>query len=189
MGIINRFLLFFYALAIGVLAIGALAACLKALPERIWSNELSYAFMQQECLTAAAVFLALSLYFVGYCFFSGKSSDSAASGEVIVVKGGAGDVRVSVDAVRNLAEREARAVPSVRDAKVRIRTASSEDCPFRVEAHLILLMGANVPQVSHAVTENIKAQIRHTMDFSDVPVTVTVSDISNAPGEKRKRVV
>ena len=166
MGIINRFLLFFYALAIGVLAIGALAACLKALPERIWSNELSYAFMQQECLTAAAVFLALSLYFVGYCFFSGKSSDSAASGE-----------------------REAQAVPSVRDAKVRIRTASSEDCPFRVEAHLILLMGANVPQVSHAVTENIKAQIRHTMDFSDVPVTVTVSDISNAPVEKRKRVV
>ena len=190
MGIINRFLLFFYVLAIGILSLGVAAACLKILPEHIWLNELQYAFLQQEAMTAAAVIAAMSLYFAGYCLFSGSSSEAAAPSDSIVVKNETGEVRVSVDAVRNIVEREARVVRSVRDVKVRVKPSGTPgENPLQVEVRLVLLSGANVPQVSDEVIRNIKTQLRQSMDFPDVPVKVTVSDVSNAPVENRRRVV
>lgn len=190
MGIINRFFLFFYALAIGILSLGVAAACLKILPEHIWVNEFRYAILQQETLTAAVVFALLSLYFFGYCLFSGNRSTDSPSAEVIVVKNGTGNVKVSADAVRGLVEREAHAIRSVRDVKARVKPSSaSGENPMQVDVHLVLLSDANVPRVSDEVIGNVKAQLRKTMDFPDVPVNVTVSDISNAPVEKKRRVV
>ena len=189
MGIINRFLLGIYGAAVGVLSLSVAAVCLKILPEHVWLNELRYALLQQEALTAAGVFALLSVYFVAYSLFS-RHSSAPAPKEVVVVKGEEGEVGIAVEAVRNLAEREAQAVTSVRDVKVQVRTsAKSGENPLRLEVRLVLLAGANVPRVSDAVIASIKKGIRQTMDFPDVPVSVTVSDISNAPVENGKRVV
>ena len=190
MGIINRFLLFFYGLAIGVLSLGIAAACLGLLPEHNWINELRFASRQQETLTVAAVFAAVSFYFVCYSYFFGTSQAAPDPKEIIVVKGRTGDVRVAVDAVRNLAEREAGSVASVRDVKVRVQPLSkTEGNPLKLDVRLVLLSGANVPQVSDQVIGNIKGGLRQAMDFPDVPVSVTVEGISNAPRGDGKRVV
>ena len=190
MGIINRFLLFFYGLAIGMLSLGVASACLGVLPEHSWINELRYVSRQQETLAVTAVFGAVSFYFVCYSYFFGSSSKAPAPKEIIVVNSGAGDVRITVDAVRNLAEREARSVASVRDVKVRVESqAKPEGDPVKLDVRLVLLSGANVPQVSGQVIGNIKEGLRRAMDFPDVPVSVTVEDISNAPIGDGKRVV
>lgn len=188
MGIINRFLLFFYGLAVGVLSLCTAVACLKFLPEHIWLNELKYVAGQQEALMAALTFLVLSLYFVAYSFFFGTSASSSDK-EVVLVKSGTGDVKVLVEAVCNLVEREAQAVASVRDVKARVQAMPKEaGNPFRISIRLVLLSGANVPHVSGEVISRVRTQLRQTMDLLDVPVEVTISDISNAPVEKRRVV-
>ena len=188
MGIINRFLLFFYGLAVGVLSLCVAAACLKFLPEHIWANELRYVVGQQEALMAALTFLVLSLYFVSYSFFFGTSAPPPDK-DFVLVKSGTGDVRILMEAVCNLVEREARAVAFVRDVKAQVKAMPKEDGnPFRVGIRLVLLSGANVPHVSGEVASRVKTQLRQSMDLLDVPVEVTISDISNAPVEKRRVV-
>lgn len=189
MGIINRFLLFLYGLGVGLLSLGVAAACLKLLPEHVWVNEMKYGLQQQETLAAVGVFLVLSIYFVLYCFFSSSDKKPSTEKEVILLKGADGEIKVAADAVRNVVEREAMAATFVRDAKARVVPMGKEEgTPLRLEVQLVLLSGANVPKVSNEVTSNVKTHLRQTMDIPDVPLEVSVSEITNAPVEK-KRVV
>ena len=189
MGIINRFLLFFYGLAVGLLSVVLIAACTKLLPEHVWGNELKYLLAQQEAVWTATAFLVMSFYFVVYSFFFGPAGrqEESSSRDVVLVKGNNGDVRVSLDAVCNVVEREARAVALVRDVKVHAAARGGEN-PLGIDVQLVLLSGANVASVSGAVVANIKERLRQALDFPDVPVKVLVADISNAPVEKRRVV-
>ena len=74
MGIINRFLLFLYALAVACLSLGIAALALQIVPEPILLNEYRYLMgAQQWQLVAGGVLVfLLSIHLIG-CSFSGGS--------------------------------------------------------------------------------------------------------------------
>ncbi len=191
MGVFHRFLWFFYALFVGILSLGIVAACNHILPESVWMNELKFLLSRQEMLNAAIVLAAVSAYFVLYSLFSkGSSKKQVVSGEdVVVVSNGKGIVNVSLAAVQRLVEREALAVAKVRAATAKVYQYSGEKTSIRVDAQLVLLVGANVSEVSDQVIERIQDQLRAALGFLEVPVGVSVTDISNAPVENKRRVV
>ena len=64
MGIINRFLLFVFALFLVMLSLAVLAMCLQIVPEHYWLNELRFALGRTETIavSAAAFFPAVFHY-------------------------------------------------------------------------------------------------------------------------------
>ena len=87
MGIINRFLLFLYALAVACLSLGVVALALQIVPEPILLNEYRYLMgAQQWQLVAGGVLVfLLSIHLIG-CSFSG-GSDKREGGEFLVLHG------------------------------------------------------------------------------------------------------
>ena len=123
-------------------------------------------------------------------FSKGSSKKQVVYGEdVVVVSNGKGIVNVSLAAVQRLVEREALAVAKVRAATAKVYQYSGEKTSIRVDAQLVLLVGANVSEVSDQVIERIQDQLRAALGFLEVPVGVSVTDISNAPVENKRRVV
>ena len=96
MGIINRFLLFLYALAVACLSLGVVALALQIVPEPILLNEYRYLLgVQQWQLVAGGILVfLLSIHLIG-CSFSG-GSDKREGGEFLVLHGKVGDVGVSL---------------------------------------------------------------------------------------------
>ena len=71
MGVVNRILLFFYALFFGAVSIGVILLVLHAVPERVLSNEYQYAVAQWQTGVIAGVVFLISIHLL-FCSFSGR---------------------------------------------------------------------------------------------------------------------
>lgn len=189
MGIINRFILFLYTLFFAVLSLGAGALVLHVVPEHAVWNEFQYAAAQWQTGAAAAVLFLLSIHLLGCSFAAaGKGREEH---EVILVHAAAGDVKVAVDAVRNLADRTARMMPGVRDVKVKVTSVRKKENESSVRIVLRLVLGqeSNVAAVSDGLRAEIGRHLEETVGIADFSLEISVADISNAPLAKKQRVV
>lgn len=191
MGVINRFFLFIYALAVGVLLAVAATVAFHFVPESVWINDLRVALARHEFFMGLGVFSLFSLYFILYALLVKQhTSDQISEDEVVLAQGKDGNIRVARDAVQNLAEKEAAEAHAVRSVRAEMfRQNKSDASPFRLELSVIMLVGADVATVTKDVTERIRRRFAKTFGISEVPISVTVTEITNAPVENQKRVV
>ncbi len=191
MGIMNRFLLLVYALFISVSVLGAAGVVLQLIPEGIFLNELHYVSARPETMAVLVVVFLLGIHLIGAALFSGTSSDKkkdVRSGEIALVTGEQGEVNIAVPAVKSLSERIALSVHGVRGAQAKLVTGRKEGTPLTISMQLILLQGNSAPSIGTQVTRAVQQELAATLNLSNVPVEISITEISNAPLEK-KRVV
>ena len=190
MGYINRFLLFLYALAVAVLSLGVVALCLQVVPEYVILNELRFLLSRWETIAAAAVVFFWSIHLLG-CSVSGSSRAAHVDKEVILVQGASGEIRVAVDAIKNMAEKAAQAISGVREAKVRVRSERSAETgsSVKIGIHIVIGQEQNVAAISDAIRSSAEQHLHETVGVQDFALEIAVDDISNAAVTKKQRVV
>ncbi len=189
MGIINRFFLFVFALFLVLLSLAVLAVCLQVVPEHYWLNELRFVLGRPETIVVSAVAFFLSLHLV-LLSFSRQAPKSVSHGELVMVESSAGQVGVALDAVRSLVDKLVRDVRGIRDAKVKVKSApKGAGEPLSVSLALIIGQETNVAEVSEAVSNMVSSQLQNILGYSQVPVEVLITDITNAAPDRKHRVV
>ena len=158
------------------------------IPERLWLNELRFWMERPEAWGVLAAVFLLSVYFLFAVFSTGgkKQSDRPPMDDVLLVDGGNGNIRVAVLAVQGLSARAARSVRGVREAKAKI---SPTDTGVSVNMGLVILPGMSAPEIGQSVAAEIRREIAESLNLSDVGVDVSINDISNAPVDKKQRVL
>ncbi|SDZ73984.1 MULTISPECIES: alkaline shock response membrane anchor protein AmaP [Selenomonas] len=191
MSIINRFLLLLLSLTGLALSGAVLAAALQVLPENIWLKQIHFALVQKETLVICAVALLICLKLLLAVFSRKAGEPSTSKGEYVIDAGPKGEVRVALEAMRSLADRMAREVHGVRDARVRIKAKNPKDGAASLSLDVDLSVGreADVSVVAKTLTERVQEHFRRTMALEDMPVNVVVSEVSDAEPEKKHRVV
>ena len=175
MGIINRFLLFLYALAVACLSLGVVALALQIVPEPILLNEYRYLMgAQQWQLVAGGVLVfLLSIHLIG-CSFSG-GSDKREGGEF-----------------HNLVEQTVQTVPGVRSLQVKVsvaKKAAKDGAQLSLRLAIVIGKEANAAAVSDDIRTEVRRAMQETMGVDEFSLDIVVEDISNAPLTKKKRVV
>lgn len=189
MGLINRFLLFIYTLAIALLSLGVIAICLDAVPEHMLWNEFTYAAAQWQTIAIAVVVFLWSIHLLGGSLSGRKSARK--DREVILVHGAAGDVGVAVEAVRNMIDRSVRTVYGVRDVKAAVTAErrSETDSFVNIDLRIVIGQEKNVAGISDAIHEVVRQHMEDILGMGDFGLHVAVKDISNAAVAKKQRVV
>ena len=191
MGIINRLLLLPYTLCIMALAIAVVAAALRIVPESVWLNELRYALSRQELLAACGVFFLVSLKLF-FAVFSRTSHSARTHGEFMVVNTSAGAVQVAISAVRGIVEREALSMQGVRTASATISVhdapKASVETPMQVEIKITLADHTSLHMISTELTQRVHKSLHDALGIAEVPVTLRVTEISNADGGTKRSV-
>ena len=134
--------------------------------------------------------LLLSIFFLTRVFASSSSDDtSVADDEIVLQQGQVGEVKVSIDAIQRIAERAALTVTGVRECQAAIVKGGRRHSQLIVRLTIVLGQGYSAPVVSENAVNSIDTALLVTLQIPEVPVEVTVKDITNAVAERRQRVV
>ncbi|MDQ0203404.1 alkaline shock response membrane anchor protein AmaP [Pectinatus haikarae] len=189
MGIINRFLLFFYTACIALLSLGVIVLCTGVVPpDDLW-NDLLYILGRAETIVAAALVFLISIELMGNCFASKRDRDLG--GEGIIVHGAQGDVKISKGAILGFCTKLCSGMPGVRDVKVKVRflkKADHDDLTTDLKIKLMLGQEYSAVDISDEIQKNIKSQLALYMGLDDVSMDIIIDNIS-ASGSKKKRVI
>ena len=191
MGIINRLLLLPYALFTMALTVAVVAAALRIVPESVWLNELRYVLSRQELLAVCGILFLVSLKFF-FAVFSRTSHSARTHGEFMVVDTPAGAVQVALSAVRGIVERAAFSMQGVRTVtsviSVHDAPKDSPATPMQVELKITLADHTSLNAVSEELTAKVRQELHDVLGIPDVPVTLCVTEISNASGTSKRSV-
>lgn len=189
MGVINRFLLLLLSLTAAALSLAVIGAVSGLLSETVWLDSIHYALSRKETIAAAAAAFLISLKLLGYVFH--RSSDKSTSkGEYVLESSPHGEVRIALDAVRNLTDRLARETHGVRDVRVMVKAKNSQgSSSLALELSLIVGRETEVKKLTDHLTNSIQQHLAQTMALTDVPVNIVVADVSDAVPDRKHRVV
>ncbi|MCR5175850.1 MAG: alkaline shock response membrane anchor protein AmaP [Anaerovibrio sp.] len=189
MGIINRVLLFFYSLFFGIFCLGVVLLVFNIVPERVLLNEYQYAVAQWQTGAVAGVVFLISIHLF-FCSFSGKGNKDTSSGDIILVHGNAGEVNVSLNAVKMMIERISTGVRGVRDVKVKSVLRHDKE----KGDYLMLDIKINVGQERSiaAISDDIRTQAGKYLSeiacINNYEVAVSVAEIVSGVVVKKKRL-
>ena len=175
MGILSRFFLLLYVLAVGTAVVICAGVCLHLIPTNVWQERLRFIIAQKETLIVLAVMLMFSLGFLGEIFSSKK--DPRARGEITLKQGEPGEVKVSVEEILE--------GTTLNDEILKQKA----ETPISVNLKIVLSQGVSAPAVSEAAAKAVNNVIFTALQISNVPVDISVKDITNAVIERRQRVV
>ena len=184
MGVINRFLLFLYALSIAALSVGVFALWGGLLPEAEIIDGLRFILRRWETLLAALIFFLFSVHFIGKSFSRGGENISEGESDVII-HGTAGDIHVAREAVSVLAERSARSVHGVERAQAAVTVGFSGDKTTKITMDIVVDQGHNVKETADAVHSAVSQAIESILNITNCAVEISVPEISNAGALKR----
>lgn len=189
MGIINRFLLFVYALAIAFFSLGAGALFLQIVSPAVLDNEVHFLLSRWEFLAGAAVFFLLSVHFLGCSISIGQTA--ADNGETMLLQGENGEIKVTLSAVKSMLENVIQSVAGVSSAKVDLLLDSKKQNTAGVylNVHLSLYQGKNVTAVSELVREKAAQAMQQTLGIENYILDIVIDDMSGASPAKKQRVV
>ena len=189
MGMINR-VLFLAALLLLALSALWLAVSLGALPDAVWQNELLYALDRKEGVLAAAAVLLLSVHLLGVSVHREDEDEFSRRGEFLVVRSETGSCEVALEAVRDLTARTVREVRAVRDVKVKAEVRRRKGKKTG-ELSLFLTVGreAKVPALQQELEQKVADALQRSLDLTDVPIAIRVTDITDAQPVRTTRVV
>ena len=197
MGYINRFLLFLYALAVALAALGVIVLCLPVFPVPAILNETAFLLSRWETIAGAALVFLLSVHLVACsltCGSGGGEKKAKKESEAVVVRGAGGEVRVAIPAVSDLAEKSAAKVHGVENvnAKVEARRVTGEDnmmtSKVSIGLDIALAAGQNVAEVSDAVRTAVSEQMNGVLGISDYSIDISVSEFAGKDLAKKSRV-
>ncbi len=191
MGIINRVLLFFYTIGIALLSLGAALFCLQVVPAAYVWNEFLYLSGRWETGAVALVMFLVSIQLFGLTFSSGKKTRY--DKEAVVIHGAMGDVRIAIEAIKNLVDKTARSVHGVRDVKERVTAEVSKSSPaadpvVHIKLRVILGQENNAAAVSDEIQKKIREQLTNFVGLRDVDIEITVENIANTATAKQRVV-
>ncbi len=191
MGIISRLFLLLYTLVTGSVVVILACACLDVMPSNFWEPSLKFLLAQPEMLVGLAVMFLLSLFLLSRVFVSTDEVEqdqlTLADDEIILQKGMSGEVKVAIDAIQRISERAALTVNGVRESQAAIFKDKTGSIAIRLT--IVLGHGYAAPVVSENASNAINSAIEAALLIPEVPVEVKVTDITNAIGERKQRVV
>lgn len=192
MSVINRIILFFYALAFGAVSLLTLVLFARFIPDvQIW-NEFLYLCSRWETVLVATVIFICSLYLVIQSL-STHSKDVSAN-EAAIIQGKMGDVRISLIALKNMADKIARSIQGVRDVKVKLKMtkAQTKDKTLLPNFKLRLIVGEdhNIVAISDELKMMLNAYLAKYIGIEQAIINIEVESISNnSTANNKKRVV
>ena len=192
MSVINRIILFFYALAFGAVSLLTLVLFARFIPDaQIW-NEFLYLCSRWETVLVATVIFICSLYWVIQSL-STHSKDVSAN-EAAIIQGKMGDVRISLAALKNMADKIARSIQGVRDVKVKLKMtkAQTKDKTLLPNFKLRLIVGEdhNIVAISDELKMMLNAYLEKYIGIEQAIINIEVESISNnSTANNKKRVV
>lgn len=192
MSVINRIILFFYALAFGAVSLLTLVLFARFIPDaQIW-NEFLYLCNRWETVLVATVIFICSLYLVIQSL-STHSKDVSAN-EAAIIQGKMGDVRISLVALKNMADKIARSIQGVRDVKVKLKMtkAQTKDKTLLPNFKLRLIVGEdhNIVAISDELKMMLNAYLAKYIGIEQAIINIEVESISNnSTANNKKRVV
>ena len=197
MGYINRFLLFLYALAVALAALGVIVLCLPVFPVPAILNETAFLLSRWETIAVAALVFLLSVHLAACSLTCGPKSGEKKEKkepEAVVVHGASGDVRVAIPAVSGLAEKSASKVYGVEnvDAKVEARRVTGEDgvpsSKVAIGLEVALAAGQNVAQASDAIRAAVSEQMDNVLGLADYSIDISIAEFAGMDAAKKSRV-
>jgi len=189
MGLVNRFLLLVSSLLLGAIAAGAAGIAFGLVPVADAVNELRFMAGTWQAPVVAIVTLLVSIKLF-FCSLTPSRREKKAS-EAIVLHTGSGDVLVATDAIRHLVRELSMDVRGVRDAKVKLSVKNREGAPSEVCTKISLVLGqeANVTETTERVRKGAINRLADSIGIDNPEIEISVHEISNAPLEKKRRVV
>ena len=190
MGFISRLFLLLYVLVTGSVIVMLACACLDVMPANFWQPSLKFLLAQPEMLVGLAVMFLMALFLLSKVFVSSQAAPEqfeVAESEIVLQKGMAGEVKVAIDAVQRIAERAALSVKGVRESEAVILKDKNDTLIVRLT--IVLGQGFAAPIVSENTVNAINNEIMIALQIPEVPVEVTVKDITNAVVERNRRVI
>ncbi len=197
MGYINRFLLFLYALAVALAALGVIVLCLPVFPVPAILNETAFLLSRWETIAGAALVFLISVHLVACSLTCGSRSGEQKEKkepEAVVVRGASGEVRVAIPAVSNMAEKSASKVYGVEnvDAKVEARRVTGEDgvpsSKVAIGLEVALAAGQNVAQASDAIRAAVSEQMDNVLGLADYSIDISIAEFAGMDAAKKSRV-
>lgn len=164
MGVLDRFLLFLFSLAVALLSILTGA---QIFGYDMW-NQLVSGY-PLETFAGALVLFLISLRFL--FFRRGASKEPQA----ITHKTEHGDVRISLQTLENLADRAARLVKGVSDLKTKVRPS---EAGIRIAIRVSVDPDLDIPQITTSVQQKVKDYVESTAGITVQNVAVYVNDIN-----------
>ena len=189
MGIISRLLLLLYVLAVMAALIVSAGVCLHFISAQVWQNELNWLISSQETLIVIAVMFLASLCLLTMALSSSKKATVVnLSGDVELQKATPKEVAVTIPAIVSVVERAALSVVGVRQVEAKV-TNKGGTPPVSVNLSVILSQSYSAPETSAEVKTAVNKALQVVLEISDVPVEITVTEITHAVIERERRVV
>ena len=188
MSIINRFFLLCLSLAgIGGSA-AVLGVSLQLISEQVLLEQAWAVLGQQGVLAAAVLCLLISLNLLAVAFH--RSGKPVSKGEYVICSGPQGEVRVALEAIRNLVDRLARETHGVHDAKVQVAVKTGKEADMlSLRLRLVVGRDVDVTKLSENLTATIQQKLAQIMALLDVPVNIVVTDVTDEMPAPKHRVV
>lgn len=191
MSVINRIILFFYALAFGAVSIVAIALYSRIFSDaQVW-NEFLYLCSRWETVAVSIVVLICSLY-LWLQSISSHNNDVSAN-EAVIVQGKMGQVRISLVALKNMADKIARSTAGVRDVKVRIKMtkAATKDKALipNFKLRLVVSETYNIITISDDIKYQMNDYLSKFVGIENPQIEIDVKSISDNHAEGKRRVV
>ncbi len=177
MNILDRIMLTLYTLAVAALSLLVFGAYI-GFPPGFYSAELGALLTRWEAIIVALFFFVFSVRFL----LSGIRRERP-SRAAVTHQGELGDVRISLGAIRNLAQRTVLSVRGVHTAKVRVQLAEKG---LELTIELAVTQDSNIPALTAQVQETARKHIEACTGVGVLAVRVLVVEM--APGNSRLRV-
>lgn len=175
MNLFDRIILTIYSLALIVASVIAIGISSRLVPSEWVEGIVQNMYgvepgMNIPYLVVSIIFLVISVRF----FVSGLTMSRSRAQEAIRQRGEFGDVNISLDAIRSIAERAARKVRGVRDLKTVVRTLENGTFIF-------LMVGVDgetpLPDLSLRLQHDVKEQVEAVAGVDVTEVTVNVVEV------------
>ena len=191
MSVINRIILFFYALAFGAVSILTMVLFARFIPDaQIW-NEFLYLCSRMETVVVAVVIFICSLYLLIQSLST--HSNDVSTNEAVIVQGKMGEVNISLTALKDMADKIARSITGVRDVKVRLKMtkAPTKDKTLIPNFKLKLIVGeeSNIVSISDEIKQQLDIYLNKYIGIEKAKIDINVESISNNSANNKKRVV
>jgi len=170
MGIIDRIILSIYTLLLAFLSLGVILLSLRLISlDLIWTG-ISHISGQWEAGLVGAVFFMISIRLL----LAGMRSRLMKN--TIVYHNDMGDVHISLEAIKNLVEKNARQTRGVRGVKVCV---NHDKQGLKVSLKAVVSPEVHVPSISAELQQRIHEYIKNTVGIELVDVEIFVENISN----------
>lgn len=189
MGFLNRFLILLLAIATIVMMLAVLGVYTGLISAAVWQNELNYLLGRYETAAVIVLLLIIALRLVVVAFSRTKNDSDSYKGEYVISKNANGEVNIALPTINALVAKVAVETLGVREAVSKVRlTKKADDISMAIALSLVVGKEVNVASLTAKVTSDLQKQLQETLSLDSVPINITITDITDKPASREKRV-